>query len=89
MLGGMKRDLSVAEAAALLGISRSALSADCAARRVPHFRHGMPGSARPRYTLSEEHVAAIRAVREVRVTPVGQLSRSAPYRPSRRSSRTA
>lgn len=67
------RDLSVAEAALELGVSRSALSADCAAKRVPHHRHGTEGSARPRYTFTAEHLAAIRAQREVRVAPVSQL----------------
>jgi excisionase family DNA binding protein len=54
----LARDLSCAEAAALLGISKSTLYERAAAGRVPHHRYG------GRVTFSVAHIEAIRRAAE-------------------------
>jgi hypothetical protein len=75
-------DHSCADAAALLAVSRSFLSAEAAARRVPHLRYGAPGSRKPRYVFTDEHLAQIRRAREVPVAAAGNLPKTARRRAS-------
>ncbi len=60
-------DLSCAQAAVLLGVSRSFLNRLALRLEVPHYRHGR------RLTFSPEHIETIRRHHEVLAAPVSAL----------------